>query len=383
MTDVLKFSNNSNTTLASSINNTATSLAVAAGTGSLFPPLSAGQAFKITLTDVATRTDIEIMNVTARSGDVFTVERGQEGTVAQNWTAGDIVNGRVTAGMLGSFQQTVNAQAQTENYAADTGIANAYACTLSPSISSPLSSMPIRVLIAHTNTGASTFNPGSGVADVVDQRGLALRGGELVAGCIAEFFWNGTGWQWMGAVAVGTPGVVDDYCGAAPAPSGALLCFGQAVSRTAYPRLNKICSDAGYPYGSGDGTTTFNVPDVRGRVIAGLDNMGGSAAGRLTNTTMTPNGTTLGAVPTSETQTKTAATSSTGSTSGSLSYSGSTDSNNFAGNAGGGGTDFAASPHQHTYNGTTTGSLTVAATGTSSAFSIVQPTILMNKIVWY
>lgn len=37
------------------------------------------------------------------------------------------------------------------------------------------------------------------------------------------------------------------------------------------------------PYGQGDGSTTFNVPDRRGRFIAGRDNMGGSAAGNLTN----------------------------------------------------------------------------------------------------
>ena len=37
------------------------------------------------------------------------------------------------------------------------------------------------------------------------------------------------------------------------------------------------------PYGLGDGSSTFNVPDLRGRVVAGLDNMGGSAAGELTN----------------------------------------------------------------------------------------------------
>lgn len=39
-----------------------------------------------------------------------------------------------------------------------------------------------------------------------------------------------------------------------------------------------------YPWGNGNGTTTFNVPDYRGRVIAGRDNMGGVAASRLTTT---------------------------------------------------------------------------------------------------
>jgi microcystin-dependent protein len=49
-------------------------------------------------------------------------------------------------------------------------------------------------------------------------------------------------------------------------------------------------------FGSGDGSTTFNLPDVRGRVIAGLDNMGGSSAARLsTAMTSTSMGNTGGA----------------------------------------------------------------------------------------
>ena len=53
------------------------------------------------------------------------------------------------------------------------------------------------------------------------------------------------------------------------APTGFLLCEGQAVSRNAYPDLNTVLQTAGYPYGSGDGSTTFNVPDLRGRVAVG------------------------------------------------------------------------------------------------------------------
>jgi microcystin-dependent protein len=41
-----------------------------------------------------------------------------------------------------------------------------------------------------------------------------------------------------------------------------------------------------YPYGNGDGSTTFTLPDRRGRVLAGRDDMGGTAAGRMTATTL-------------------------------------------------------------------------------------------------
>ena len=62
-------------------------------------------------------------------------------------------------------------------------------------------------------------------------------------------------------------------------PNGWLLCYGQAISRTAYALLFAII---GIAYGAGDGATTFNVPDKRGRASIGADNMGGSSAGRVT-----------------------------------------------------------------------------------------------------
>ena len=84
--------------------------------------------------------------------------------------------------------------------------------------------------------------------------------------------WDGTAW-------VGTTpsGAIETFAGTA-APNGWLLCFGQAVSRTTYADLFAALSTT---YGTGNGTTTFNVPDLRGRVAAGKDNMGGSSASRL------------------------------------------------------------------------------------------------------
>jgi microcystin-dependent protein len=62
------------------------------------------------------------------------------------------------------------------------------------------------------------------------------------------------------------------------APTGWLLANGQAVSRTTYANL---FTAIGTTFGSGDGSTTFNLPDMRGRTAAGSDTMGTSAAGRL------------------------------------------------------------------------------------------------------
>jgi microcystin-dependent protein len=65
---------------------------------------------------------------------------------------------------------------------------------------------------------------------------------------------------------------------AATAPAGWLNCDGSAVSRTTYADLFAVTSTT---YGVGNGTTTFNLPDLRGRIPVGLDNMGGTDAGRL------------------------------------------------------------------------------------------------------
>ena len=72
-------------------------------------------------------------------------------------------------------------------------------------------------------------------------------------------------------------------------PAGWLWCAGQAVSRATYAALFAAIGTA---YGSGDGSTTFNVPDLRGRLPIGLDNMGGTDAGRigLSNTLGTTGG---------------------------------------------------------------------------------------------
>lgn len=60
-------------------------------------------------------------------------------------------------------------------------------------------------------------------------------------------------------------GTISPYAGAT-APSLWLLCDGTAVSRTTYAALFAVCSTT---YGAGNGTTTFNLPDLKGRVPVG------------------------------------------------------------------------------------------------------------------
>lgn len=87
----------------------------------------------------------------------------------------------------------------------------------------------------------------------------------------------------------------------ATCPDDSLSSYGQAISRTTYADLFAII---GTTYGVGDGSSTFNVPDLRGRVFAGEDDAGGTSANRLTAATAdTLNGDTLGATGGVETQT--------------------------------------------------------------------------------
>lgn len=188
-------------------------------------------------------------------------------------------------------------------------------------------------------------------------------------------------------------GSVMDYAGVA-APSGWLLCFGQAVSRTTYSALFAVLSTT---YGVGDGSTTFNLPDARGRVVAGQDDMGGTSANRLT----TPlNGDTLGAVGGAESVALSIAelathnhtfsdTATTGNASANHQHGGGATSSvagssqtSMQGGAPNGGSDGTDQPSGslHTHSVTVSGTTSNAGAGT--AHNNVQPTLILNKIVF-
>jgi hypothetical protein len=94
----VKFANNAYGTLNASITNTDTSLTLSSGQGARFPSLGAGDYFYVTLID--TSNNLEIAKCTARSSDVLTITRGQEGTTARAYAVGDRVELRITAQAL-------------------------------------------------------------------------------------------------------------------------------------------------------------------------------------------------------------------------------------------------------------------------------------------
>jgi microcystin-dependent protein len=175
-----------------------------------------------------------------------------------------------------------------------------------------------------------------------------------------------------------------DYWGAT-APSFWLFPYGQNVSRTTYAALFAKLSTT---YGVGDGSTTFGLPDLRGRVVAGKDDMGGSSANRLTNQSGGLNGDTLGATGGGETVTLARANLPNTSVTVNI-----TDPGHFHGytrrdatyNAGGGGNSV--------WKDDQTVNTALAFTSISAAFelnggttqtavNIVQPTIIANKILY-
>ena len=172
-----------------------------------------------------------------------------------------------------------------------------------------------------------------------------------------------------GAVSVLMPsGSLMPYAGSS-APTGYLLCDGAAISRSTYSALFGVLATT---YGSGDGSSTFNIPDLRGRVIAGQDDMGGASANRLTGLTGGVDGDVLGGSGGAETHTLSIA-EMPGHSHDVTTASASNNQNGVPGNAPKGSNDSIPTTAPYS-NGAT-------ATGGGQAHNNVQPTIILNYII--
>lgn len=176
------------------------------------------------------------------------------------------------------------------------GAANAIVVSsITPSDYSLTTGKSLRFVSPLSNTGSTTLNPITlgtvTIKRAVNGNVYNLAGGELVSGGVYDVLYNGTDYILL------NPSVVDNPCDLKPfagatAPSGYVFTYGQAISRTTFAAAFAC---AGVTWGPGDGSTTFNLPDLRGRSVAGKDDMGGSAANRITNAVAGFVGTTLGA----------------------------------------------------------------------------------------
>lgn len=173
----------------------------------------------------------------------------------------------------------------------------------------------------------------------------------------ASTYLDGTGaWSTPASIPAGS---VMPYAGSS-APSGWLLCSGAAVSRTTYAALFAI---VGTTYGAGDGSTTFNLPDLRGRAAFGVDNMGGTAANRITSGGSGITGTTLGAAGGAETVTL--STSQIPSHNHTVQYASTAGSSVFGAPTG----------------NNNAGTVNTGLTGGGGAHNTVPPAIILNYII--
>ncbi len=240
--------------------------------------------------------------------------------------------------------------------------------------------MLVRFIPANTNTGAATINLNSIGAKNIYLNGAALVGYELRAGCPVQLHYDGTQFNVVAGAhgGDGVPvGTVKPFAGTT-APNGFLFAYGQAVSRSTYADLFGVISTT---YGTGDGSTTFNLPDLRGRVVAGQDDMGGTSANRLTGLTGGVNGDTLGGTGGEEAHTLTEAELAAhrhrmygGDAAGGLnSYTGvQADTFGAVNNTGSSATLFSSFG---------SGNPLMEDTGGDDAHNNVQPTIVLNYII--
>lgn len=155
-----------------------------------------------------------------------------------------------------------------------------------------------------------------------------------------------------------------DYSGLeAKVPNGWFLCNGQELDETDFATLFDAISTT-YNTG-GEGAGNFRVPDVRGRVIAGTDDMGGGSANRIT---VPFNGDTLGASGGAEEHTLVLGESPAH-----------THTSPLRARTNG---ERSSSAHSYNDNEGSTVNLETTSVGSDNPHNNVQPTIIMNKIIY-
>jgi microcystin-dependent protein len=148
---------------------------------------------------------------------------------------------------------------------------------------------PINLAAGSVTAPGAVFaaDPSSGFFKTTNGIGVSIGGTQT-----AEFLAGGIN----GARFIGE--LIPYTCTAAPALT--VLPFGQTLSRITFAALwtqaQIEITNGNVFFNNGDGSTSFGIPDMRGRVPAGWDSMGGTAAGRLTTAGSGVNGAVLGSV---------------------------------------------------------------------------------------
>ncbi|MDZ7887764.1 MAG: phage tail protein [Pseudomonas sp.] len=134
------------------------------------------------------------------------------------------------------------------------------------------------------NSGKPTTLAGYGITDALAAGGTAVAAAKLATarsislsgGVTGSATFDGTANISIVASIVGETGQIAFYAMSSP-PTGWLKCNGAAINRTTYATL---FAAIGTTFGAGDGSTTFNVPDLRGEFARGWDDARGVDTGR-------------------------------------------------------------------------------------------------------
>lgn len=297
----VQLTNRASSLLASSIDDSTTTILLTSDTEGRFPSPSGGDWFPVTVADPAG--NVENMRCTARAGVVLTVQRGQEGSAARAFDAGARVELRLTAGAL-------------EAAMAD-----------SDRLATPLPDLVLPPRLKHTLQPSGNLNQDLGTGFYYAEAGTDnaplsqagfvwhlridannryqeyLRAGtqqrfvrQMIDGAFGA--WEQPYLTRAEALALRLPGEVVPYLGATE-PTGWLFLAGQVILRATYPELDAavyvgdaLNATAPALYrtttlvnpGTNRSTTGpyLVLPDGRGRGLIGRDNMGGTAASRIT-----------------------------------------------------------------------------------------------------
>ncbi|MPZ36688.1 MAG: hypothetical protein GEU95_01275 [Rhizobiales bacterium] len=362
----LKLNNSASALLAVGIDADDTAIAVTPGTGTKFPTLAAGEWFPLVVVDAAG--GLEIMRATARVGDVITVVRAQENTVGRIFNVGARVELRITRAALEAMP-TLAAQLLARD---GTVAAPAYSHASDPS------------------SGLYRIGPGNlglalGGAKVVDfmPSGIAVTGVFAASGVVSQqghpIIPVGAVWPWPFF----------------QAPPGWIIPFGQTLLRATHPALwQRAEADIALGnqlFGPGNGTTTFTVFDCRERAFAFWGMAGGVSANRLTGQPGGVNGDTLGATGGAERVTLTSGESGQKAIAGAPvtindpghAHAQTNKSTGLGFQVAGGGSvqDNGSTPTAPAVTNITA-SFTLAGSAAVSGHNNVQPTIIMNAIMF-
>lgn len=158
-----------------------------------------------------------------------------------------------------------------------TGSVNGLGLAISSAVTAYSDGLRVTLRASNTNTGSSSLNVNSVGSRTIKKFTVdgetSLSGGEIRQNCIYEFIYcsilnSGSGaWIITNPTSVELiPAGIGAPLFAATVPKGWLLCNGSAVSRTTYA---KLFAAIGTTWGTGNGTTTFNLPDGRDEFLRG------------------------------------------------------------------------------------------------------------------